>query len=280
MSTIYNLNKGVTLRMRVTIRNTEQDGKIILQESGGFAIVTINRPNLKNALTNRMWSDLAAIGRKIPENPKNKVVILRGSKNHFTAGSDIKQFNHLSIEEANEAFRLMEEAISTFEQIPLPTIGAINGPALGAGFELALACDIRIGTPNTLMGIPVGRLGITLNQMFAKRIADIIGKSRTMDLVYTGRLLKPTECYHLGLINYLIENEEEINHFSIQIGKKIMDQSPASVLAVKRAVSFNNPTITIPWGTGLGSSVDPTDFPEGVRSFVEKRKPNFQRRGI
>ncbi|WP_404331824.1 enoyl-CoA hydratase/isomerase family protein [Mesobacillus maritimus] len=264
--------------MRVTIKRTEKDGKITLQESGSFAIVTINRPDLKNALTNRMWEDLAAIGRRIPENPKNKVVILRGSKNHFTAGSDIKQFNNLSIQEANQAFNVMEEAISTFEKIPLPTIGAINGPALGAGFELALACDIRIGTPNTLMGIPVGRLGITLNQAFAKRIADLIGKSRTMDLVYTGRLLKPKECYDLGLLNYLLEEEEDINSFTIQIGKKIMEQSPASVLAIKRSVSFNNPTISIPWETGVSSSLDPIDFPEGVRSFVEKRKPNFQRR--
>ncbi|WP_053362812.1 enoyl-CoA hydratase-related protein [Bacillus sp. FJAT-27251] len=264
--------------MRVTIKRTEKDGKITLQESGGCAIVTINRPDLKNALTNRMWNDLAAIGNRIPENPKNKIVIIRGSKNHFTAGSDIKQFNNLSISEANEAFRLMEEAIATFEKIPLPTIGSINGPALGAGFILSLACDIRIGSPNTLMGIPVGRLGITLNQKFVKRISDLIGKSRTMDLVYTGRLLTPKECYDLGLLNYLIEKEEDINHFTISIAKKIMDQSPASVLAVKRAAAFNTPTFSVPWETGVDSSVDPVDFPEGVRSFVEKRKPNFTRR--
>lgn len=261
--------------MRVTIERTEKDGKISLQESGGFAIVTIDRPDLKNALTNRMWADLKAVGKRITQNPKNKVVILRGRKKLFTAGSDLKQFNHLSIEESNEAFRMMEEAISTFERIPLPTIGVINGPAMGAGFQLALACDIRVGTSNTLMGMPVGRLGITLNQAFAKRIADLIGKSRTMDLVYTGRILKPHECYDLGLINYLVDDETDINHYAIQLGKKVMDQSPASLLAVKRAVSFNNPTVSIPWETGLDSSVDPIDFPEGVRSFVEKRKPNF-----
>ncbi|MED3687760.1 enoyl-CoA hydratase/isomerase family protein [Peribacillus sp. FSL K6-1552] len=264
--------------MKVTINRTETNGKITLQESGGFAIVTIHRPELKNALTNRMWNDLAEMGKMITQNPKNKVVILRGSKTHFSAGSDIKQFNKLTIAEANEAFRLMEEAISTFEKITLPTIGAINGPALGAGFELALACDIRIGTPHTLMGIPVGRLGITLNQPFAKRIADMIGKSRTMDLVYTGRLLNPTECYQLGLINYLLDDEEDINHFIINLGKRILEQSQASLLAVKRSVAYNYPTISIPWETGIQSSVDPIDFPEGVRSFVEKRKPNFQRR--
>lgn len=225
-----------------------------------------------------MWEDLADIGRRIPKNPKNKVVILRGSKNRFTSGSDIKQFNELSMQEANLAFNKMEEAISTFEKIPLPTIGSINGPAMGAGFELALACDIRIGTSNTLMGIPVERLGITLNQVFVKKIADYIGKSQTMDLVYTDRLLKPKECYDLGFLNYLLEEDEDINSFTIQIGKIIMEQSPASVLAVKRSVSFNNPTISIPWETGVSSSLDPIDFTEGVRSFVEKRKPNFLRR--
>ncbi|WP_458414661.1 enoyl-CoA hydratase/isomerase family protein [Schinkia sp. CFF1] len=262
--------------MRVTIKETEKDGNISLQESGGFAIVTINRPDLKNALTNRMWVDLKAVGKRITQNPKNRVVILRGKKKLFTSGSDLKQFNNLSIEEANDAFRMMEEAISTFERIPLPTIGVINGPAMGAGFQLALSCDIRVGTPNTLMGMPVGRLGITLNQPFARRIADLIGKSRTMDLVYTGRLLKPQECYDLGLINYLLDNETDVNHYAIRLGKKIMEQSPASLLAVKKAVSFNNPTVSIPWETGLDSCVDPYDFPEGVRSFVEKRKPNFK----
>lgn len=265
--------------MRVTIKNTEEDGNISLQESGGFAIVTINRPDLKNALTNRMWVDLKAVGRRITQNPKNKVVILRGRKKLFSSGSDLKQFNELTIDEANDAFRMMEEAISTFERIPLPTIGVINGPAMGAGFQLALACDIRIGTTNTLMGFPVGRLGITMNQAFAKRIAGLIGKSRTMDLVYTGRLLKPQECYDLGLINYLLDDDTDVNHYAIELGKKIMEQSPASVLAVKRAVSFINPIVSIPWETGLDESVDPVDFPEGVRSFVEKRKPNFKGKG-
>lgn len=264
--------------MRVTIERTEKDGKISLQESGGFAIVTINRPELKNALTNRMWNDLKEVGKRITQNPKNKVVILRGKNKLFTSGSDLKQFNHLSIEEANDAFRIMEEAISTFERLPLPTIGVINGPAMGAGFQLALACDIRIGTPNTKMGMPVGRLGITLNQSFARRIADLIGKSRTMDLVYTGRLLKPYECYDLGLINYLLDDDTDVNHYAIELGKKVMEQSPASLLAVKKALSFNNPTISIPWETGLDSCVDAFDFPEGVSAFVEKRKPNFKRK--
>lgn len=268
--------------MRVSINRIEKDGKITLQEGGGVAIVTINRPSLRNAMTNNMWRELAQVGREITRNPKNRVVVLRGAKNQFTAGSDIKQFNKLSIDDANEAFRLMEEAISTFEQIPLPTIGAINGTAAGAGFQLALACDLRVGTSKTKMGIPVGRLGITLSQMFAKRIVDLIGKSRTMDLVYTGRLYEADECYRLGLINYLLEeDDEDIDHYVLQLARKIMEQSPASLQAVKRSAAFANPVMGLQWDNGVNTCVDPVDFPEGVRSFVEKRKPNFKpRRGF
>jgi enoyl-CoA hydratase len=262
--------------MRVTISHIEVDGKISLQESGGFAIVTIRRPNCKNAMTVGMWKELAQIGKKILQNPKNKVVILRGAGNQFTTGSDIKEFNRMTIWEANEAFRLMEEAISTFEQLPIPTIGCINGPALGAGFELALACDIRIGSSHTIMGIPVGRLGIKLSRKFTKRIVDLIGPSRTKDLVYTGRLYNPQECYQLGLINYLLNDREDIDHFTVTLAKKIKEQSPASLRAVKEAVAYSRPSVDIQWSENFETStVDPNDFPEGVRAFVEKRKPNF-----
>ncbi|NEU31473.1 enoyl-CoA hydratase/isomerase family protein [bacterium LRH843] len=263
--------------MNVTISRIESDGKITLQESGGMAIVTIHRPHLKNAMTKNMWRELTEIGRRIRKNPKNSVVILRGGKGQFTAGSDLKQFNNFTIRESKEAFYYMEEAISTFENISLPTIGVINGPAMGAGFELALACDLRIGTPHTKMGMPIGRLGITLNQMFAKRIVDLIGKSRTMDLIYTGRILKANECYELGLINYLLKEDEDVNSYVVNIAKTIKEQSPASLKAAKRSVAYCSPSVNIQWDTGISSSVDPHDFPEGVRAFVEKRKPNFKR---
>ncbi|SFE81825.1 enoyl-CoA hydratase/isomerase family protein [Alteribacillus iranensis] len=264
--------------MRVSISRVEQNGKITLQESGGIAIVTIHRPEYKNAMTANMWKELAQIGKRIPKNQKTRVVILRGAEGLFTAGSDIKEFNRITIDEANEAFGYMEEAISAFEQIELPTIGVISGPAMGAGFELALACDLRVGTPHTKMGMPIGRLGITLSKPFVKRIVDLIGPSKMKDLVYTGRILTPEECEDWGLVNYLLTEEDNPDSFAVSLANKIKEQSPASLFAVKESAAFANPRFDIPLKSKFEKSAHPIDFPEGVRAFVEKRKPNFKSR--
>lgn len=261
--------------MRVTISRIEKDGKISLQESGGLAIVTIYRPAFKNALTANMWREMNHVAERIPRNPKTKVVILRGGGGMFTAGSDIKEFSRMTIDEANEAFRIMEDALSAFEKLALPTIAVINGPAMGAGLELALACDLRIGTPNTKMGMPVARLGITLSKKFTKRIVDLVGPSRMKDLVYTGRLLDPEESREWGLVNYLLSDEQNPDHFATALAEKIKQQSTASLRAVKEGVAYSNPTFELPLKSEFESNVDPDDFPEGVQAFVEKRKPEF-----
>lgn len=262
--------------MQVLISRLDEDAKITLQETAGLAIITLHRPNKRNALTVDMWGELPEVVEKIVDNPKNKVIILRGAGTQFTAGSDIKEFSEMSIEEAENAFVVMEKAISTIEQLPIPTIGVINGPAMGAGLELALACDIRFGSRNAKMGIPVGRLGITLNQKFAQRLVQFIGPSLAKDLVYTGRILDAEECLRLGMLNYLVD-EDRLDRVAAEQGKVIAAQSPASLYAVKRSVAQCLSRVEVPWGDTRHTFVDPIDFPEGVTAFVEKRPPKFER---
>ncbi|QCR32432.1 enoyl-CoA hydratase/isomerase family protein [Lysinibacillus sp. SGAir0095] len=259
-----------------TTRLKEEEAKIIYQETAGLAIITIHRPRLKNALTSNMWTQLADIALKTLDNPKNKVLILRGSGENFTAGSDIKEFNSISLEEAEEAFVHMEKTISTIERLPIPVIGVINGPAMGAGLELALACDIRIGSDKARMGIPVGKLGITINNKFAKRLVDLVGPSATKDFVFTGRMYKAEEAFKAGMLNYLVA-EKDLNKFAIRMGKLVAGMSPSSVLAVKRTVQECLDSAPVLWKTST-PFVDPHDFPEGVRAFVEKRQPRFSRK--
>jgi enoyl-CoA hydratase/carnithine racemase len=258
-----------------TTRLEKEDAKIIYQETAGLAIITIHRPQAKNALTAIMWDELRKLALKALENSKNKVLLLRGYGQQFTAGSDIKEFNSISLEKSEEAFVHMEKTISTIEHLPLPTIAVINGPAMGAGLELALACDIRIGSEKAKLGIPVGKLGITLNNKFAARLVNLIGPSMTKDLVYTGKFLKTEEAYRVGMLNYVTQ-EKDLDRYAIRLGKLVASMSPASVLAVKQSVQECIDSAPVLWKSST-PFVDAKDFPEGVRAFVEKRPPQFTR---
>ncbi|WCK54937.1 enoyl-CoA hydratase-related protein [Aneurinibacillus sp. Ricciae_BoGa-3] len=252
--------------------------RIVWQETAGLSIVTIKRERVKNAMTPEMWRALADIGRKIEDNKKIKVVILRGEGGQFTVGSDIKAFHQMSIQDADAAFGYMEEAITTFEYLRIPTIAVITGPALGAGLELALSCDLRVGTPQAALGIPIARLGITISQRFAQRLVNLIGPSRTKDLLFTGRFFKGREAYELGLLNYVAE-DEEINDFVLQLSESIQKGSPNSLQAAKESVARCVPFTEVAFGhRGFPQYVDPMDFPEGVAAFVEKRPPNFHKK--
>ncbi|MDR3541983.1 MAG: enoyl-CoA hydratase/isomerase family protein [Desulfosporosinus sp.] len=260
--------------MRVLIRR-ESIGKITLQETAKIAIITIERSTKRNALTANMWSELARLGKIAEANPKNRVVILRGRPGQFTAGSDINDFCNMSSDEANSAFAKMEEAIQTFESLSLPVIGVIDGPAMGAGFILSLACDIRIGTENTKMGIPVGCLGIRLAPSFVRRIVKFIGPSRTKELVYTGKIYNYLEAQHLGLLNFVIEKNVKPKDFYLKLAQTISKQSLASLKAVKKSVELCEWKQDLPW-----NFVDPEDFHEGCLAFKEKRTPNFTKKNV
>lgn len=258
------------MMMRVLIKRVP-DGKITLQETSKIAMVTINRPAARNALTLNMWKELARIGSDIASNPKNKVVILRGAIGQFTAGADIKEFCEMSIPEANQAFEQMEKTISIFESLSIPVVAAIDGPAMGAGFVLALACDIRVGTSRTRMGFPIGRLGITASPDFIRRMMRLIGPSRVKELVYTGRIYGPDEAYQLGLLNARVEHRSQLDQYVLDLAGKVMNQSRATLKAVKKSVELCEWRPDVAW-----NHVDPVDFPEGCHAFAEKRPPNFK----
>jgi len=257
--------------MRVHIQRVP-DGKITLQETSKVAIITISRPAARNALTASMWGELARIGRMAGQSPKAKVILLRGTPGQFTAGADIKEFCQMTVEEAEQAFVQMEEAISVFEAVPMPVVAVVDGPAMGAGFILSLACDMRIGTPLAQMAFPVGRLGITAGPSFMRRIIRQIGPSRATELVYTGKVLDAREAEKLGLFNTLVASEE-LDKAALSLAGTIMEQSGASLTAVKRAAQACQWTQDEPW-----SFVDSTDFPEGCLAFAQKRKPRFATR--
>ncbi|MEB3103946.1 enoyl-CoA hydratase/isomerase family protein [Ferviditalea candida] len=255
--------------MKVAISRVP-DGKITLQLTSKVALVTINRPAARNAMTRNMWKSLGDIADEIGANPKIKVAVLRGVPGEFTAGSDIKEFAGMSLDEADEAFHVMERTIAKFEQLPIPVIAAIDGPAMGAGFILSLACDLRIGTPKARLGIPVGKLGIKLGPSFVRRMVRLMGPSFTKELVMTNRILNASEASSLGLLTRFVASDD-LDRLTFELIETIMNQSRGSLRAVKELVRRSYEDEDIRW-----SYVDPDDFTEGCLAFAQKRKPRFR----
>lgn len=245
---------------------------ISLKEFNRISIVTIKRPEFHNAMTAEMWHELERVVAKAGARPGTKAIVLRGAFKYFSAGSDIEQFAHLEPQEVNQAFLEMESAIRTVQTQRVPTIACIKGAAMGAGLQLALACDIRVAEAKARFGIPVAKLGITIGESFAKRILQIIGPSRTKDLLFTGRNISGQQAYQWGLVDHLVE-QGTVEGYSLRLANIIAHNSSASVVNSKKVISRL-----------LGdypdenevSFLDVDDFYEGVEAFLTKRQPKFK----
>ncbi|MCY0893804.1 MAG: enoyl-CoA hydratase-related protein [Acidibacillus sp.] len=253
--------------MHVKVRRFH-NSSMRFQISGKIGIITINRSESRNSLSREMWDTLSLWCSELPS--RTQLLVIRGSGTDFTAGSDLKEFINLSIIEANESFEKMEQTIQTLENLLIPTIASINGPAFGAGFMLALGCDVRIGSPLARFGMPVGRLGITLQPPFIDRMIKHLGIDRCKELIFTARSIDAEEGLTLGLLSQIVPSKN-LDEKTFELAEIILQQSAASLSAVKTSISavINKKELTTrKW-------VDDTDFVEGVRAFQEKRKANF-----
>jgi enoyl-CoA hydratase len=245
-------------------------GRLGLHVVGGIAVITIRRPEKMNAMNEEMWVALTETVRMLSRDERVRVLIFRGEGDSFCTGADLAELGAASLSRAEDIFHRMEECVSTIEESPLPTIACVRGYSLGTGLELALACDLRVVDGGARFGMPIARLGITLTEPFVRRLVALIGPSRMKELVYTGRLIDAPEALRWGLVNRVVEGETSVLRESLELAGVIRQQSGASIRAAKR------------WG-GSGSGrvpsaynyVDPADFPEGVRAFLERRPPRF-----
>jgi enoyl-CoA hydratase len=248
-----------------------RDRKLVsLHVAGGVAVISLRRPEKMNAINSEMWETLSRLVHRVSKDESVRVLVLRGEGENFSAGSDLKELGESDLARVEDIFHRAEECAAALEESPLPTIACIRGYALGTGLLMALACDMRVAEQNATVGIPIARLGITLSETFVRRVAALTGPAKMKDLVYTGRLLEGEAAMHLGLVDRVVPQNESVLRETLQISRVIRHQSAASILAAKR------------WGgSGSGrapaaySHVDPDDFSEGVRAFLEQRSPRF-----
>jgi enoyl-CoA hydratase len=246
-----------------------------LDRQGRVAIITINRPDKRNALNIKTREEGAALLDQLREDDSVGVVVFTGAGDKaFIAGADIGEFAGRTAITQREVMtsRSLFTAIDTF---PKPVIAMINGYCLGGGCELALACDIRIASENASFGQPEINLGIIPGGGGTQRLTRLIGEGKAMELILTGDIIDARTAFTIRLVNHVVP-ADQLQAKTLEMANRIAEKSPIALQLAKEAVKLASKSNL---DEGLRREVDlfalcfsTEDKNEGVSAFLEKRK--------
>jgi enoyl-CoA hydratase len=243
--------------------------------------ITINRPDKLNALNKHVMADLDEVMNEVESNPEIKAVILTGSgAKSFVAGADISEFQGLSHGEGMDLARRGHDIFFRIENCSKPVVAAVNGFALGGGCELAMACHFRVAAENARFGQPEVNLGLVPGYGGTHRLVQLIGKGRALELLMTGNMIDATAALQVGLVNYVVPQEELLNKTK-GILDVIVSKAP---IALKHCISAANAVFDSTRNgyeieiEAFGECFETEDMKEGTTAFLEKRKPVFKGR--
>jgi len=245
----------------------------------GLGVVTINRPSVLNALDRAVLEELRTVLRGLAQTESVHAVILTGAgEKAFVAGADIGEMLALTPMEMKEFSRLGQDVTSLLQTMPKPTIAAINGYALGGGCELALACDIRIASEEAQLGLPEVSLGIFPGFGGTQRLPRLVGRGKAAELIFTGERIDANEALRIGLVNHVVPSDRLLDEAK-KVAGLILARAPLAVRHAKEALNRADETAL---HEGLhfereafALMASTKDRQEGMRAFVEKRKPVF-----
>jgi len=252
---------------------------VLFERRGAVAWVTFNRPQARNAMTWAMYDALVRVYDAVEPDPEVRVLVLAGAGDRaFVAGTDISQFQ--SFREPQDAldYESRMDAIGLrLEAFAKPTIAAIRGYATGGGASMALACDLRLGTPDAKIGIPIARtLGNCLPMSVYARLIDLVGPARTKELIFRAKMIEAEDAKAIGLLNEIVE-PERLAERTQEVAEEIAGNAPLTIRATKEAVRRILAHRRPPKSEDLILQCYMSeDFQEGVRAFLEKRKPEWK----
>jgi enoyl-CoA hydratase len=246
---------------------------IRVERDGAVAAVTIDREEALNALDLPTLTELRDRLVEVGADEGVRAVVLTGAgEKAFAAGADIKYMSGLDVEQATAWGALGHAATAALEEMPKPTIAAINGFALGGGCELALACDLRYASARAKLGQPEINLAIVPGWGGTQRLARVCGIGVAKDLIYTGRTIGAEEALRIGLVN---EVADPVLERALEVAHSLAEKSSGALALAKRLVNMS-PGALDAEARGFGELFDSTDAKEGLAAFVEKRPPSFE----
>jgi enoyl-CoA hydratase len=254
------------------------NGNVVYGEDGGVGVVTVNRPEVHNALNMETIRELRELCVKLQAEDRLRAMILTGAgEKTFLSGGDLKEFQHLkTMEEARHMIATMKEVTDMLAGFPWPVIAAVNGLAVGGGCETAVACDFRIASRSTKLGYRQVALGIISGWGGGPRLVHLLGRGRALRLMTTGDLLSAEEALAIGLVDQVVP-ADQVLPTALALARRIAENAPLAVRAYKRLVQL---TVRAPLEAALEFETElfgpvwvSEDHDECLRAFFEKRKP-------
>jgi enoyl-CoA hydratase len=256
---------------------------LILDIEGKVAIITINRPEKLNALSEEVFNELDKTIDLLDDNENISCVVVTGAgEKAFVSGGDISVIKNLTTVESYNYSRKAQEIIQKISHSSKVYIAAVNGYALGGGFELALGCDFIYASQNAKFGFPEVKLGILPGFGGTQRLPRTIGKNAAKELMFTGKIIDANKAKELGIVLEITKTTKELIGYAKNTAKTISENAPVAVALTKRAIEEG---MGLPEdeamkyeSTLFGIAVSTEDAKEGTEAFFEKRKPKFKNR--
>lgn len=252
---------------------------LTLEIEGAIAVLTINRPEKRNAVNNQTVEDIDAALEKIEKNPDLRVLILTGAGDKaFVAGADVNELARRDTLSGRSETRRRQEVYTRIEQLEIPSIAAINGWAVGTGLEIAMACSMRVASEKAKLGQPEVKLGITPGAGGTQRLPRLVGMGRALEMILTGDPVTSEEAKAMGLVNRVVPHDQVLAE-----SKKLAETIAARP---KLAIQYSKAAVLRYADGSLSEGLDhesylhalscgTEDKQEGVAAFLEKRDPKF-----
>ena len=258
------------------------DQALLTEHRPPFLILTLNRPEVRNAFNFKLLQDLELAIGEASLSEDLRVLLITGAGNRaFCAGADLKERLSMSESEVRSFLSAVRRLFVKIEELPLPVIAAINGFALGGGTELALACDLRVAVADATLGLTETRFAIIPGAGGTQRLPRLIGIPLAKELIYTGRQLSAQEALAKGLVNR-IAPRDKLMEVCLELAGEIAKAGPVAVAQAKFAINKGQ-DVELHTGLAIEASAYETCIPtedriEGLEAFREKRQPVYKGR--
>ncbi len=253
---------------------------LLLDRDGAVAVITINRPEKRNALNSETVDELRRAILALKHDDGVRAVVITGAGDKaFIAGADINELAVQTPVGGREHAHRGQHVLDLIETMGKPVVAAINGVALGGGCELAMACTIRIAADTARLGQPEINLGLMPGYAGSQRLPRLVGKGRALELLLTGDAITAAEAHRIGLVNRVVPAAElaaEARTLAATLAEKAPVAARYIIDAVNRGLEMSSAEAELYEATLFGLVSTTEDMREGTRAFLDKRKPQFK----